>query len=101
MMNELKILEDVTHPNVLRIYELLHDCKNYYIICEYLKYGELYEYLIARPKSKLGPLTEGEVKDITKQLMYSLCYMHSRNIAHRDLKPENILVYSITKGSNV
>ena len=58
MMNELKTLEDVTHPNVLRIYELLHDKKNYYIICEYLKYGELYEYLIARPKSKLGALTE-------------------------------------------
>jgi len=94
-------LEDTSHPSLLRVYELLHDEQHFYIITEYLKYGELYEYMVARPKSKLGALTENEIKDVAKQIFYGLCYMHSRNIAHRDLKPENILVGSIDKGSNV
>ena len=48
MMSELTVLEDVCHPNVMRIYELLHDEKFYYIVSEFLKYGELYEYIVAR-----------------------------------------------------
>ena len=48
MASELAILEDLSHPNVLRIYELLHDDKHYYIVSEFLKYGELYEYIMAR-----------------------------------------------------
>ena len=101
MKSELKVLEDTSHPYLLRIYELLHDEQHFYIVSEYLKYGELYEYMVARPKSKLGALSENEIKSVAKQIFYGLCYMHSRNIAHRDLKPENILVGSIDKGSNV
>ena len=48
MIQELEILEDVSHPNIMRIYELLHDDKSYYIVSEFLKYGELYEYINAR-----------------------------------------------------
>lgn len=48
MIQELTILEDVSHPNIMRIYELLHDDKYYYIVTEFLKYGELYEYIVAR-----------------------------------------------------
>lgn len=48
MIQELTILEDVSHPNIMRIYELLHDDEYYYIVTEFLKYGELYEYIVAR-----------------------------------------------------
>lgn len=95
MVSELTVLEDVCHPHIMRIYELLHDEKFYYIVSEFLKYGELYEYIVARSKSEQGPLTENDVRLITKQIFYALCFLHSKNIAHRDLKPENILIGSI------
>ena len=36
MLNELQILEDTSHPNITRIYELLHDDKFYFIVSEYV-----------------------------------------------------------------
>lgn len=48
MMNELKVLETVSHPNVLNIYELLHDDNYYFIVSEYMKYGELYDFIVER-----------------------------------------------------
>jgi len=48
MENEFKILEDANHPNIVRIYELLNDRKNYYIVGEYIKHGELFEIFSKR-----------------------------------------------------
>ena len=46
MQNELAILEDTTHPSIMNIYELLHDDKFYFIVSEYVRGGELYEYIV-------------------------------------------------------
>ena len=48
MKNELQVLEDVSHPNIVRIYELLHDDSFYFIVSEYVKFGELYEFMIQK-----------------------------------------------------
>ena len=66
MLSELTILEDICHPNVMRIYELLEDQRFYYIVSEFLKYGELYEFIVARQQSQQGALTEEDVKFISK-----------------------------------
>ena len=90
MDNELQVLEETAHPNIMRIYELLHDDKFYYIVSEYIRNGELYDFIVQR-----GSLSEKEVMIIAKQLFFALNYMHSNNIMHRDIKPENILIDSI------
>lgn len=46
MKSELQILEDTNHPNIMRIYELLEDDKFYFIVSEFIRYGELYEYIV-------------------------------------------------------
>lgn len=51
MKNELQILEGTSHPNIMRVYELLHDDKFYFIISEFVKHGELYDYILTRSKS--------------------------------------------------
>lgn len=66
MMGELQILEDTSHPNILRIYELLHDDNFYFIISEFVRYGELFEFITKRSKSSVGALTENETKTIVK-----------------------------------
>ena len=90
MQNELTILENTSHPNVMRIYELLNDDKFFFVVSEYIKYGELYEFIVKR-----GGITEEEVIKIVRQIYLALNYMHKSNIVHRDIKPENILIDSI------
>jgi len=46
MQGELQIIENTSHPYIMRVYELLEDDNNYYIASEYLKYGELYDYVV-------------------------------------------------------
>ena len=48
MENELSALEKLTHPNIVRVYELLHDQKNYYIVSEVIADGELNEVIESR-----------------------------------------------------
>ena len=64
MQNELGILETTSHPNIMRIYELLHDDKFIFIVSQYIKHGELYDYIVDRASSPQGALTESEVKNL-------------------------------------
>lgn len=47
---------------------------------EYLEHGDLQKHL-------LRPIGEKEAKEITKQLVEGITFMHSEGFAHRDLKP--------------
>jgi calcium-dependent protein kinase len=86
-MNEIKILMDIDHPNVMKIFEYYSDDLNYYIITEFISGGDLYEFIIKTKK-----FTERQAALIIYQILSSLNYMHSKNIIHRDIKPENILI---------
>ena len=93
MMNELATLEEVTHPNIMPIYELLENDDYYFIVGEYLRYGGLFDYLSQVSQEKAGKIiSEHQVMTIVQQVMYAVNYMHKNGIAHRDIKPENILL---------
>lgn len=55
IINELKIIENLIHPNIARVYEILHDQENFYIVTEYVKSGDLANLctLIAKNERKL------------------------------------------------
>jgi serine/threonine protein kinase len=50
----------------MRIYELLHDDKFIFIVSEYVRNGELYDFIVKRSNSVEGALTEREVKILAK-----------------------------------
>jgi calcium-dependent protein kinase len=79
----------------MRIYELLEDDNFYFIVSEYIRHGELYDFVQTKCNSPKGQLNEVEVKEIVKQVFTSLNYMHQNNIVHRDIKPENILIENV------
>lgn len=88
MHNELEVLEQTSHPNIVAVYELLSDFQNYYIVQEYVRHGELFDFIA----SKQNSLKEMDAQNIIHQLFLALNYMHSQGMVHRDIKPENILI---------
>jgi serine/threonine protein kinase len=58
---------------------------NIFIAMEYFCYGDLQNYLSA-------PISEGEVQEITFQVLEGLLFMHDNGFAHRDLKP-NVSIF--------
>lgn len=78
-----------SHPNIIRIVDLIEDDDNYYVVSELVKGGELFKRL-----TKLTVFTESQAADIIHQIMLGLNYMHLQSITHRDIKPENILLVS-------
>jgi len=57
------VLEDISHPNIVRLFEILEDKTNYYVVSELMKYGELHDYANKRNKrnSIEGWLEEEEI----------------------------------------
>ena len=86
MKQELEVLEKTDHPHITRVFELLEDKRQYYVIMELMPGGNLLEKVI-----EMKTITEPVAADIIKQVLLSLNYMHSQGITHRDLKPENLL----------
>ena len=88
---EINILKKLSHPNIVKIYEFYESDNCFYIINEYCKGGQLYEYFT---KNKL---TEEQLCVIFYQVFSGLIYLHEHSILHGDLKPENILISSVEK----
>ena len=86
-LNEIEVLSQVDHPNIVKLYEFYEDEGFYYIITEYITGGELFEFLIKR-----HTLSEPIAAHFMKQLISGVAHCHSNNIVHRDLKPEHLLL---------
>ena len=43
-MNELQMVQQITHPKIVKIFELFHDHDKYYIVSEFMPHGELFEF---------------------------------------------------------
>ena len=48
LKSELAIAPDISHPNIVRVHDLLKDEEHYYIAMEYAPLGDLYSYFIAK-----------------------------------------------------
>jgi eukaryotic-like serine/threonine-protein kinase len=83
---ELLLSSQVTHRNVIRIYDLgeAHGLK--FITMEFLEGENLHQILKQRDK-----LAIAEAVDIMEQVASGLAAAHREGIIHRDLKPANIM----------
>ncbi len=87
LKNEITILKDLDHPNIVKMYEFLEDEKRIYIVTEICKGGELFDEILTRSK-----FDEADAAIVMKQLLSAINYCHLKKIVHRDLKPENMLL---------
>ena len=84
---EVHIFQQLSHPGIVKLYDLLKDDENYYIFMEYCPHGELFKFIVDH-----GSLNEVQARFVVREILETLQYVHSKGIAHRDLKPENLLL---------
>ena len=80
-------VSNLSHPNIVEVYDVGEEDGNYYIVMEYIEGKTLKQQL-----QKRGALTLTEVLDIMGQLADGLSHAHEAYIIHRDIKPQNIMI---------
>ena len=88
ILDEIEILKNLEHPDIVKIIEFYNTEEAFYIVNEYCEYGELYDQVN-------NELSEIQICVIFRQILSGLAYLHSNNVAHRDLKLENIMISDI------
>ncbi|KAJ5068205.1 serine/threonine-protein kinase fhke-related [Anaeramoeba ignava] len=96
MMDEVNVLKRIKHENIVCITEIYNTDNYIFLVLELCTGGELFDKIIAK-----GKYTEEESRQVTKQILSVVKYLHNQNIAHRDLKPENILLVSQDDDTNI
>ena len=86
---EIKILRLFMHPHIIRLYEVLETPHDIFVVMEYVKSGELFDYIVEK-----GRLGENETRHFFQQIVSGVEYCHRNMVVHRDLKPENLLLDS-------
>ncbi|QLQ81455.1 hypothetical protein HG537_0F02160 [Torulaspora globosa] len=84
---EINALKHLSHPNIVKLEEVLQNSKYIGIVLEYASGGEFYKYI-----QKKRRLKEGVACRLFVQLISGVHYMHAKGLVHRDLKLENLLL---------
>ncbi|XP_033109371.1 serine/threonine-protein kinase DCLK1-like isoform X2 [Anneissia japonica] len=94
--NEIGIMKNVKHANIVRLFEEHETKENIFLVMEYVKGGDLFDAITESVK-----FTEANAALMVSDLSNALDYLHGLNIVHRDLKPENLLVSNDPSGDMV
>jgi serine/threonine protein kinase len=78
---EFRALAEVSHPNVVQLYELVDDGGHWFFTMELVRGADLISYVNGSPERARRALT---------QLARAVRYLHQRKMLHRDIKPRNI-----------
>ena len=88
--NQIEIQKKLSHPNIVKIYEVYDIREFYFIIDEYCKYGNLYDFFRFH-------FSEKQICILIYQILSGILYLHENEIIHRDISLENIMVDHIEK----
>ncbi|XP_071946596.1 phosphorylase b kinase gamma catalytic chain, skeletal muscle/heart isoform-like [Antedon mediterranea] len=86
--NEVAILRKLSgHHHIVLLNDFIESPTYFFLVFELCTGGELFDYL-----TKVVALSEKKTRNLMKQILEAVQYIHSHGIVHRDLKPENILL---------
>ena len=83
---EAQAAANLSHPNIVSIYDWGQDDRTYFIVMEYIE-GRTLSQLIHR-----GPLNASQAASIGAEVAAALAFAHRNGVIHRDVKPGNVLI---------
>ena len=86
----INTLVKLSHPNLIRIIEILEDDKYFYIIYDYCPGKDLFNYFY----SNRSKLSEVLIRKVLTQILSALGYLHRSGVIYKNLIPSKILVYN-------
>ena len=87
ILNELDILETISHPSIISCTGFTQDEKYLYLAFEFIQGGDLFNLLKVENCFSID-----KAQFYAGQIVFVFEYLHSKNIVYRNLKPENILI---------
>ena len=90
--NEIAILKEIKHQNIIKLYEVQETTQFYYLVMEYCNGGGLSDCLDKYKKKFKKPFPEETVQYLMRQIISAINYLHKKGILHRDIKLDNILL---------
>ncbi len=87
---KITVMQDLIHPNIVRLYNTGTTKGNPFFTCEYLPGGNVEEKLLERKK----PFAVAEACNVILDILEGLTYAHNSGIVHRDVSPTNMLYTS-------
>jgi len=86
-IREISLLKELRHPNIVRLYDVVHSEKKLTLVFEHLD-EDLKKYL----DECQGKIPLATTKSFLYQLLKGVAFCHDHKVLHRDLKPQNLLI---------
>ena len=87
--NESKAIAVLSHPNIVKVFDVSYGDRLQYIVMEYVEGITLKEYI-----EQQGKVNIREAIYFVTQILRALQHAHDKGIVHRDIKPQNIMLIS-------
>jgi len=91
VLKEITLLTHLKHQNIVRLIDHFSNEEKRYITLEYLGGGSLQD-LIERETKAGSSLPLRQIRELLRDLIRGLEYLHGQNVIHKDIKPDNLLL---------
>ena len=88
---EVKSLVHLSHPHIVKVFDVGEQAGHPYVVMEYLAGGSLKDRLLSGPDGELSAMPPGSLRDWLPEIAKALDFVHAQRHIHRDVKPANIL----------
>jgi len=90
-LSEAQILVKLSHPHIVKVYDLQVMAPGFFIVMEYVQGLTLADKINPSPDTT-RPMPYEEALPIFKQSLQAIAYAHQAGVLHRDIKPSNIML---------
>jgi MAP/microtubule affinity-regulating kinase len=78
LYREIKAMSRLSHPNIIKLYQVIEDTNKLFLVVEYAELGELFDYIRVNNK-----MSEREARSKFRQILSAVQYCHQKRIVHR------------------